>query len=203
MFDTLYHSSGAASRHANGPLAKERRAFLSHLASQGMARETLTGYASELLVVAAFLKRRGPGPVERSEIERWARQWAKRRLRLGHAQSVRWPAYTFVRVARAWCSFMGRLKKPLAKHFTLPLVATWARFLRSEAGLSERTIYGYCWWAGEFLQWLEGQGVSLRRVTVANVDTFIQHLASRGLVRVSLFDAAATLRRFFRDAHQK
>jgi integrase/recombinase XerD len=203
MFDTLYHSSLAASRHANGPLAEERRAFLSHLASQGMARETLTGYASELLVVAAFLKRRGPGPVERSDIERWARQWAKRRLRLGHVQSVKWPAYTFVRVARTWCSFMGWLKKPLAKPFTIPLVATWSRFLRSEARLSERTIYGYCWWIGEFLRWLEGQGVSLRRVTIANLDAFIQHLASRGLVRVSLFDAAATLRRFFRDAHHK
>lgn len=202
MFETLFRLPSTCSRHVNGPLAKERRAFLSHLASQGLARETLLGYASELLVVATVLERRGPGPIEPSEIDRYARQWAKRRLRLGRIDGLRWPAYHFARVAGAWCSFMGWLKKPDPKPLSIPLISTWANTLRSEAGLSERTIYGYCWWATEFLQWLEHRGVPLSRVTVARVDAFIKHLASRGMVRVSLFDAVATLRRFFRDAYQ-
>jgi site-specific recombinase XerD len=97
---------------------------------------------------------------------------------------------------------MGCLKRPEAKPFSVPLVRNWAEHLRSEAGLSERTIYGYCWWATEFLRWLERQGASLARSTIANVDAFTKDLATRGMVRVSLYDAAATLRRFFCDAYQ-
>ena len=203
MFDTLFHRPGVCRRHADGPLAEERKAFLTHLAAQGLARETLLGYASELLVVAAALKRRRPGRIEPGDIDRYARQKAKRRQRLGHVHDLKWPAYHFGRVARAWCGFMGRLKPPEAKPFTVPLVRSWARILRSEAGLSERTIYGYCWWVTEFLQWLERQGVTLSGVTVTTVDAFLKHLATRQLARVSLFDAATTLRRFFRDAGQK
>jgi len=203
MFNTLFLSSSASSRHANGPLAKERGAFLSHLASQGLARDTLTGYASELLVIAVVLKQRDYCQIENRDIERYARQWAKRRRKLGYVQSLKWPTYHFVKVARAWCIFMGWLKEPEAKPFSIPLVMTWAKLLRSEAGLSERTIYGYCWWVTEFLQWLKQQGLSLPRVTISNVDAYIKHLADKGMVRVSLFDATSTLRRFFRDAYRK
>ena len=66
MFETLFHLASTCSRHANGPLAKERKAFLTHLASQGLARETLLGYASELLVVAAVLEQRSPGPIDQA-----------------------------------------------------------------------------------------------------------------------------------------
>jgi site-specific recombinase XerD len=203
MFETLFHCPRACFRHSNGPLAKEREAFLAHLTSLGMVRETLLGYASELLVVAAVLKGRGPGRIEPSDINLCARQWAKRRRQLGHVEDLKWPAYHFAKVARAWCSYMGWLKQAAAKPFTVPLAVTWAKILRSEAGLSERTIYGYCWWATEFLQWLEHQEVLLSRVAVANVDGFIKHLASRGMARLSLYGAATTLRRFFRDAHRK
>lgn len=203
MFDTLFHSPSARLRHANAPLAKERKAFLTHLASQGMARETLTGYASELLVVADVIQRRGGRSITVSDIDRHARQWAKRRRQQGHVESLKWPATRFARMARAWCLFMGWLKKPEAKPFSIPLVKAWASHLRSEAGLSERTIYGYCWWVTEFLRWLERQGVSLSRVTIAQVDKFLKHLATRGMVRISLFDATTTMRRFFRDAHPK
>ena len=203
MFETLFRFASSRRRHANGPLSDERKAFLAHLASQGLSKATLLCYACELLIVARVLERRGAGPIERSEIDRYARQWAKRRHKSGRAGTVKWPAYQFAKVARAWCTYMGCLKKPVAKPFSLPLVRKWADLLRSEGGLSERTIYGYCWWATEFLHWLEHQGLSLPRVTVANVDDFIKHLATRSMVRVSLLDAVATRRRFFRDAHQE
>ena len=203
MFETLFLFPRVRLRHAEGPLAEERKKFLAHLASEGLARETLMGYASELLVVAAVLEQKVPDQIELSDIDRCARQWAKRRLRLGQVEDLKWPAYHFARVACARCSFMGWLKRPEAKPFSVPLLRVWAELLRSGSGLSERTIYGYCWWGAEFLKWLEPQGVPLARVTIANVDGFIGHLAARGMVRVSLFDATATLRRFFRDAHQQ
>ena len=201
MFGTLFQSSATRMRHANGPLAKERKAFLRHLGQQGLARETLRGYAWGLFIVAVILEKRGVGSITQSEIERCARQWAQRRQRLGHVKSLKWPAFHFAKVAHAWCLFMGWLREPEAKPFSIPLVRKWANILRSQAGLSERTVYGYCWWVTEFLRWLDSKGVLLSRVSIANVDAFIKHLAARGMVRVSLYDATATLRRFFRDAH--
>jgi integrase/recombinase XerD len=156
-----------------------------------------------MLHVARLLKRRRFGRVEDSDIDRWAKQSAKGPRQRAQKKSLKASAYNFARVAGAWCVFMGWLKKPEAKHFSIPLIKTWAKFLRCEAGLADSTIGYYCWWANEFLQWLECQGVSLRQVTTGDVDAFINHLATRGLVRISLFDATATLRRFLRGAYQK
>jgi len=127
MFNTLFFLPIASSRHANAPLAKARRAFLSHLASQGVARATLKLYAGQMLLVASVLKRR-PGQIEDSEIDHWAQRLAKRPRQRGHVKNLKLSAYNVARVARAWCSFMGWLKKPKAKPFRIPLIMTCRRF---------------------------------------------------------------------------
>lgn len=75
-------------------------------------------------------------------------------------------------------------------------LAAWASFLRSEAQLAEGTISGYCWWIGIFLRWLLQEKLPLRRLTLTGIDSFTNHLASRGLSRVSLAKATTVLRRF-------
>ena len=143
MFKTLFRSPTACARHLNGPLAKERSEFLAHLASQGMARATLLTYAPLLLVIAASIRKRR-GALTRSEMVYHARQWARRRRRIGRAKTVQWPASHFIQTACAWCAFMGRLKKePAVTSIHQRQIETWTAFLRTEEGLSERTIYGY------------------------------------------------------------
>jgi integrase/recombinase XerD len=203
MFEILFQSQRARSRHTNGPLAKERKAFLAHLASQGLARETLLEYARELLLVAAVVERRGLGRIERSEIDHYARESSKCRQQSGPIGNLKWPVRRFVKVARAWCFFTGWLKSPEAKPFSLPVARRWAKLLRSEARLSEWTVYAYCSRVAEFLQWLQLQGGSLPQVTIANVDAFMKHLGARGLARVTLCGVAVALRRFFRDSYTK
>jgi len=44
MFETLFTCPGALRRHREGPLATERVAYLSDLATQGMARRKDAGH---------------------------------------------------------------------------------------------------------------------------------------------------------------
>ena len=203
MFKTLFRYSRVSSRHANGPLAQERSTFLSHLQSQGVPRSTLLRYASELLLVAGLLPRKGSGQIARNEITCCARRWAQRQRRRGRARTVQWAAQHFDQAACAWCSFLGWLKDPSPPQPAYPSqLSAWASFVQAE-GLSESTAHNYVWWIQSFLQWLKQQEMPLRRVTLAVVDGFMRHLSSKPLSRVSLATAAKVLRRFTHYAYEQ
>src|SRR6266704_3425573 len=172
MFKTLFRYPRVSSRHANGPLAEQRRTFLNHLQTQGVPRSTLLRYASQLLLVAGMLIRKGRARIARAEITRCAERWARGRRRRERAQTVKWSAERFGQVACTWCSFLGWLKdeSPPRPSYASHLDA-WASFLHSE-GLSESTSHDYCWWVNRLMQWLKEEGVPLRRVTSAAVDRF-------------------------------
>ena len=203
MFKTLFRYSRVSSRHANGPLAQERSTFLSHLQSQGVPRSTLLRYASELLLVAGLLPRKGSGQIARNEITCCARRWAQRQRRRGRARTVQWAAQHFDQAACAWCSFLGWLKDPSPPQPAYPSqLSAWASFVQAE-GLSESTAHNYVWWIQSFLQWLKQQEMPLRRVTLAVADGFMRHLSSKPLSRVSLATAAKVLRRFTHYAYEQ
>lgn len=203
MFRTLFRYPRVSSRHANGPLAEERRTFLSHLQTQGVPRSTVLRYASQLLLVAGLLVRKGRHQIARDQITRCARRWAQSQRRRGRARTLKWSAERFGQVACDWCSFLGWLKDESPSQAPHPFQrAAWASFLHAE-GLSESTACNYCWWINGFLQWLKQQEVPLRQVTATVVDGFMRHLSSRRLNRVSLATAAKILRRFSRYAYEQ
>lgn len=203
MFKTLFRYPRVSSRHANGPLAQERRTFLSHLQTQGVPRSTLLRYASQLLLVAGLLPRKGSDQIARSEITRCAERWAQRQQRRGRARTVQWAAQRFGQAACAWYSFLGWLKDPSLPQPAYPSqLGAWASFVQAE-GLSESTARNYCWWINGLLQWLKQQEVPLRQVTLTVVDRFMRHLSSKPLSRVSLATAAKVLRRFAHYAYEQ
>jgi site-specific recombinase XerD len=204
MFKKLFHHPRVISRHANAPLAEERNTFLSHLASRGTPRSTLLRYARQLRVISIMLGPKAGSPITRQEISQCAQRWAQRQRQRGRAQTLKWPRAYFHQVASAWASFMGQLEvassPPIRDAAELE---AWLSFLRSEAQLSERTSRDYGWWIRMFLEWLEQERSPLRRLTARVVDQFIQHLALRGLNRVSLAKATTVLRRFLRYAFEQ
>jgi site-specific recombinase XerD len=203
MFRTLFRYPRVSSRHANGPLAEERRTFLLHLQTQGVPRSTLLRYASQLLLVAGLLVRKGRNQIARDQVARCAERWAKSQRRRSRAKTLKWSAERFGQVACAWCSFLGWLKDESPPQAPYPIQRiAWASFLHSE-GLSESTVRNYCWWTNGFLQWLKQEEVPLRQVTATVVDGFMRHLSSRRLNRVSLATAAKILRRFSRYAYEQ
>ena len=204
MFKTIFHRPCSISRHASGPLANERSAFLSHLAAQGTAPSTLLRHASELLLIAGFLDRKTHKDIEPSELASHAQQWAKRQRRLGCAKTLKWATDHFFRVACSWCSFMGWLKEePPDKSPSGTKLQAWASFLRVEEGLAESTTSNYCWWISCYLRWIEREGIALRLTTPARVDRFIKHLSGTGHNRVTLGCAVKVLRRFLAFAHRQ
>src|ERR1051326_8155175 len=201
MFKTLFRYPRVSARHANGPLANERRTFLSHLQTQGVPSSTLLRYASQLLLVAGMLIRKGHAQVARADISCCAKRWAQRQRQRGRAHTQKWSAERFAQVACAWYSFLGWLEddSPPKPPYGCQL-ASWASFLRSE-GLSESTSYTYRWWTSGFLEWLTHKDLRLRQLTPTTVDGFMEHLSAKGLRRVSLLTAAKVLRRFLHYAH--
>jgi integrase/recombinase XerD len=173
MFKSLFQYHRVFSRHADGPLAEERKRFLKHLASRGTPRSTLLRYARRLRVIAVMLGGGNlPGHISHEEITRFAHRWAKRRRRRGHARSLKWPREHFVQVACAWCFSFGWLKRePLPVAAYRSKVDAWASFPGSQEALSHSTIGNYAWWASGFLEWLQQEDVPLRQVTLAKVAT--------------------------------
>jgi site-specific recombinase XerD len=203
MFKTLFRYPQVSSRHANGPLAEERRTFLLHLQTQGVPRSTLLRYASQLLLVAGLLVRKGRNQIARDQVTRCAEGWAQSQRRRNRARTLKWSAERFSQVACAWFSFLGWLKDESPPQATYPFQrGAWASFLHSE-GLSESTARNYCWWINGLLQWLKQEEVPLRQVTATVVDGFMRQLSCRRLNRVSLATAAKVLRRFSRYAYEQ
>jgi integrase/recombinase XerD len=204
MFKSLFHYPRVLSRHADGPLAVERKVFLKHLASGGTPHSTLLRYARQLRVIAVLMESHLPGPVCSEQIAQYAQRWAQGQRRRGHAQGLKWPREHFLQVASAWCRFMGWLKEeppPVAAYRWR--VDAWACFLGAQEALAETTVANYCWWASAFLEWLQEQKVALRQITLVQADGFLEQLSSRGLNRVTLATAAKALRRFLHYAHKQ
>jgi integrase/recombinase XerD len=161
MFKSLFHYPGVLSRHADGPLAMERKAFLKHLASRGSPRSTLLRYARQLRVIAVPLERHPPSPICYEQIAHEAQRWAQGQRRRGYAQGLKWPREHFLQVASAWCRFMRWLKeepRPVVAY--LWRIDAWVAFLSAHEALSKTTVANYCWWASSLLEWLQEQEVA-------------------------------------------
>lgn len=83
MFDVLFTYPKIRARHQTATGAAERERYLTHCASQGLARETLLRIARELLVVAERLDVTGGNQITRREVEEAARNWVRHQRRRG------------------------------------------------------------------------------------------------------------------------
>ena len=201
MFEQLFKQPHALARHRNGPLAEERRRYLAHCAEQQMSRRTLRRTATYTLIVAKALRLADrPGElVTRAEIEAEADRWANRRpkppaMREAHRSWLR-----FTGSATRWLTFLGRFQpsaaapRPYAEH-----VAQFSDYMLQERGLSPLTARYRCRDIHEFLAWVDGAGLRLDALTVAQVDELLaRKVRDEGYARVSVQTYASNLRAFF------
>ena len=90
MFEKLFRYPRVLAQHREGPFAEERDHFLSYLAEQGAAKDTLLRFARELLVVSHEINLIPGHQIGIKEIEAFARCWAWRQQRRHRAQTERW-----------------------------------------------------------------------------------------------------------------
>ena len=206
MFEKLFERNHAFIRHSSGPLALERRSYLLHLASQGVARRTLKEVAHYLLAITVRLRLadRLHQSIDLKEINRCARSWGCRTL----AMPITQPSTSrrrFIRQSTRWLRFMGRLElpprrpKPHAK-----LLASFEACMRQEQGLSPQTITYRCFTVQEFLTELTRRAYSLRDISAREIDQWLVGKANRRVyARSTIQTRASTLRSFFHYAEQK
>lgn len=194
MFETLYVRPAALARHRAGPLAAARTQFLAHCATQGYSRTELRKIARRLLVIARSLPVR-TGPVSMVAIERAAgRHAARRDVATGPATAPR-----FIRLARRWLQFLGRLSPAAPRRGQLAqAVDAFAHTMREDRGLSPVTIAHRCRHIEHCLAAVCSRGRGLRQLSLAQIDHYLVQRRQQGYSRRSMAALASSLRSFFR-----
>lgn len=201
MFEQLFERSHVLTRQHSAPLADERRLYMIHCASQGMAKSTLRLTAELLVAVEDSLKlaERPNSIISLQEIEEAGTRWASRRavppIRLRPSLSKQ----RFIRQAIRWLAFMKRLQPACtpAKPHEEKLIE-FADFMLRERGLSPATIALRCQTVCRFLDQLCNEGRSLNDVTISEIDSILAARVNEGhYVRASVQTHASSLRSFF------
>jgi site-specific recombinase XerD len=186
MFHDLFTRPSALARHRHGPYAQERARYLAYCAQRGDTPATLQFKARTLLWVAGEL------------LGSRALNVTIDRLTAVVARETRWRRRRFVDVARPWLRFLGSLREPRAPipfHGQLEDYDTWAR---DERGLTRMTIERRHGSIAQFLRWYGGLGRPLADVQPTDLDAYFAEGSAQGWCRVTVRNAAQTLRAFFR-----
>ncbi|MCU0522980.1 MAG: tyrosine-type recombinase/integrase [Anaerolineae bacterium] len=199
MFEKLFTYRGTIRRHRNGPLAADRIAYLSRLATEGMARGTILIRSSYCLCVAVELLRWPSDKCfDESEVEDLASAWAERRVGCGRASSPFWPKENFKFVATDFLRSLGRLRpaQMAEPHRYDGELAEFIAAQRESRWLSDATCRSARWQIMRFLGYLEQRGLALEDVALTDVDAFYELMAQRWS-RISLRASAKMLRAWF------
>ena len=200
MLDQFFSRPATIARYLGSPYAAERQRYLSHLAQEGRSQRTL----GSLLPILNSLERHLPlqqATITQVEIEAAAEMWATTVHRSPKCLHVGKRAFVFH--ATNWLRLLGRLHEPRVEQPFAAEMGAFLQFCISERALAPDTIRHYRLYIGEFLIWLDGQGKTLRQVTLEDISAYINGLSQRRLSRTSLAIHVAKLRNFFRYAESK
>jgi integrase/recombinase XerD len=201
MFETLYSCTRTVARHANGPAAVSRLSYLEHLVAGGATVHSLRQNAGVMYRAAVFMGLDDSSPVERTAIEKAAKDWANRQypnaMSIGPENSEK----EFRSVTCCWLRFVGRLRDS-----NLPPVPHQAeldhycRYLLEERGLSNATVVSTRDQLIKFFRGLGGR--SLKKFQIQHVDEYLAKLGKKGWTRAGLSTFANRIRGFFRYGEQ-
>lgn len=202
MFGTLFCHPPAIRRHLEGPLGRERSAYLERLAEWGYRRSTLLRRAAYVSCVARELVKWPPGHrFTQAEVDAMASAWARERPR---ATSPTLPKRYFRLEATEFLRFLDRLSPkpdPPPGRFDQQL-EEFVAAQRNERGLAPETCRGRRWQIKQFLTCLEDQDIDLGDVEPADVDAYFGYMSQRWSRR-SLHTTATSLRAWFRYAEAR
>jgi integrase/recombinase XerD len=208
MFEQLFKRPKALARQRTGPLAQERRAYLTHLVQQGMTRITQRTAAFYLLIIAHQLRlaQRPSEVIGLAEIQEQATRWANRPDRKTTPEGTPLARQRFIAFATAWLRFLGRLLQPPPPPPGpyADRIAAFAEYLHSERGLSPQTIRTHCQYLLSFLDHLEVSPEDLPQLTLAQIDrTFMDKITRNRYARSTIHHHADALRAVYRFAQQR
>lgn len=193
MFEHLYASEAACTRHRMGPLAAERERYLQHCADQGGTHFSLRSRARCLLWVA---ERMLPDDVHGIDSAR-LREIIYEGLSPAKSPTT---AATLVNFARPWLKFLRWWRQPQEQ---IPFVEDLERFvswMRDERGLTPCTVSQWRSRTAAFLRWCATTGRNLATLRPEDIDAYFITYGTQRWSRVSAGHIAAMLRVFLRHA---
>lgn len=203
MLDTLYSLPAVLGRYRAAPLVAEREDFLKRCAARGHNRAALRKISWLLLVIVTSV------PLDKkmvglSTIERTAREHNVRFKRRPGRRRCETTQQLFIRTARDFFGFLGRLAPPLLRPCPFSSqIAAYQRFMLEERGLSGVTVESRCRHLRHFLTSLRPHPRSLGQITAHQIDQYLVSQNHRGWTRPSMATLASSLRCFFHFAQEQ
>ena len=183
-------------RYEAGPLLAERDQYLVHLLREGVNRKVLRCTAAYQLQIIRVMELAELRVVSEAEIHLAGKMWAADTGPLRLRQYVPGVPGTFVRIARAWLHFHGKLAPPPSPAFH-DLVLKFAVNLRVARGLSPSTVTGYTERVKRFMHWFSERNIEFAAVSIHDVDSYLaMRRAEGGSVR-GVVGHCQALRSFF------
>lgn len=198
MFETLFKQPAVLARYRQGPLLEAREQFLRQCAENGYSPSMLQKIAWIQLSLAHCLDL-NHGKVTARDVELAID--GRKRFRYSPSQNSDGSRQLFIHVATEWVRSLGCFEpsREMESPFTFQITA-FARYLHEERGLSPVTISTRCERLKWFFESLQPHQNTLRKVSVIDLDAFIERKGNQGWKRSSLSCLASSLRSFFRYA---
>lgn len=198
MFETLFKQPAVLARYRQGPLLKVREQFLRQCAKNGYSPSMLKKIAWIQLSLAYRLDL-NHGKVKARDVEQAIE--GRKRFRYSPSQNSDGSRQLFIHVATEWIRSLGLFEssREVESRFAFQVTA-FARYLHEERGLSPVTISTRCQRLKWFFESLQPHQNTLRKISIMDVDAFIERKGKQGWKRSSLSCLSSSLRSFFRYA---
>jgi len=193
MFENLYASEAACTRHRRGPLAAERARYLQHCAEQGGTPASLRMRARCLLWVAERIQPDDLGGIDSARLYEIIHEGPS------PAKSPT-TAATLMNFARPWLKFLAWWRQPKEQIPFEPDLERFVSWMRDERGLTPSTLSQWCSRTATFLRWCASTGRDLAMLRPEDVDAYFINYGAQRWSRVSVGDVASMLRVFLRHA---
>jgi len=197
MFDQLYKSSQAITRHEAAPYAQERSRYLEYCRQRGDALSTVITKASDLLWIvrqlSAFADLRVTIEQVRAVVVASGDDDGACRRNLDSPATRK----RLIDTARSWLRFLGYLREPAEQIPFQSRLDEYCQWAKHERGLSDATIYSFRQRIKQFLQWYGARGRPLSDVRITDCDAYLAVGGEQRWCRVSVGNVVDALRAFF------
>ena len=197
MFDQLYKSSQAITRHEGAPYAQERSRYLEYCRQRGDALSTVITKASDLLWIvrqlSAFADLRVTIEQVRAVVVASGDDDGACRRNLDSPATRK----RLIDTARSWLRFLGYFREPVEQIPFQSRLDEYCQWAKHERGLSDATIYSFRQRIKQFLQWYGARGRPLSDVRITDCDAYLAVGGEQRWCRVSVGNVVDALRAFF------
>ena len=199
MIENMFSRPSARARHLDAPLLKERREYLTYLATQGKSPESLNTNATILLHTVRLLRMENQSSIYPIEISTASKRWVEEEGFRKRGNAGKTSAYHFERITKNWLRFHRLLKEVsvLSGPFD-PLVSAFADYLKLVRGLSSTSVGTHKDRVSTFFIWLAHRHDCFASVCLADVDDYFAWCRAAGWQPRTLKGVSQSLRTLFK-----